>query len=541
MKPEPMNLWRTPHDTHVGWFLVPGPAGWTPWLPATGPLRLPSRLSLHVMEDALAEPALPGLLPRRLIGISFIGLTLADDLLERVLARQRSLTWLDVRHTLVTGEGLGTALRNRRRLRHVAVDETVAVDLNGKLPARVVVHVDQDPVQVAAWSRVHPDLDGLLALIRECGPAPIELPGACARAEALLDAGRPLDALALVSPGLGTMDPTLAILAARCAARLGKLRAAIAALNIATPTPLTQSWRAALLVNADPVGAVHAATDVLARDPNDFLATWARANALIAMRQFDASEEALHDLSRLDFAAVSTHRTHARLAESRTQHHRAVAAWHQILIQKPDDPDALAGLARAQRATRPLSPAWVRSLAAAAAGDLSAHGSTFLTDVTEHRRAWARTAGLVTFLATLVVAISWGALKGLPNGIVLIAPLAAASCVALVIWCRTPADVRATVRGTDQLTGTHRAPDWRRGAAAVALTTVGLLFPGHIQDPSPCDENFTSACVPRFPTIRPTVSIPSFPAYTPPTIAPLPSSFFPSLPSPTVTGLTLTP
>ncbi|MGI8702403.1 MAG: hypothetical protein ACR2JU_14600 [Nocardioidaceae bacterium] len=518
---------------------MPGPAGWTPWLPAAGPLRLPSQLAVHVIEDALAEPALPRLLPRRLRGISFVGLTLADELLEQVLARQRSLTWLDVRHTLVTGEGIHIALRSRRRLRHLAVDEAVAVDLIGKLSTRVVVHVDQDAAPVAEWSGLRPDQDSLLGLIRECGPASIELPGAITRAEALLDAGRPLDALALISPSLGTKDPTHAILAARCAARLGKVRAAIAALNIATPTPSTQAWRAALLVSADPVGAVQAATGVLASNPDDILATWARANALIAMRQFEASEQALQDLSRLQFDSVSTHRTQARLAESRTQHHRAVAAWQQILIHSPDDPDALAGLARAQRATRPLSAAWVRSLARAAAGDLTTHGSTFLAEVTEHRRAWARASGLIIWGAALVIASSWGTLKGLPNGIVFIAPLAAASVVTLLIWRRTPADVRDIVRRTDKLTGTHRAPDWRRGGAAVALTAVSLLMPGHIQDPEPCDEEATSACAPKSP-FRPTVPSPSIPVYTPPTITPLPTSSFPSLPLPTPTSFTPT-
>jgi hypothetical protein len=85
-------------------------------------------------------------------------------------------------------------------------------------------------------------------------------------------------------------------------------------------------------------------------------------------------------------------------------------------------------------------------------------------------------------------------------------PLVAASLAAFVIWHRTPTDVRRTIRRTDELSGTHRAPDWRRGVGASVVVVAGLLLSlGDGGDPAPCTAG-SSGCAQPLPTVPPSLS-----------------------------------
>jgi hypothetical protein len=360
---------------------------------------------------------------------------------------------------------------------------------------------------------VRPNHDRLLELIREysTGHAPN---GAVGRSQVLLDVGRAAEGLALVAPLLGARDPAAAIQAARCLAAMGHLDAALAALALPGPELEAEVWRAILLVDDDPVACVHAATAVLALEPENVQALWARSNAYVALGQDLAARADLVALAEHQPAAVSTHMTRGRLAESQNKPRDAIAAYEQVLVRVPDHTRALAGLSKAQKQTRPLSSAWVRNLANAAAGDLARHGSTMLDEVTKHRRMWVRSITFAVMMATLFLAQYL--LVGARVGVMLVPALLAGFTTSAVMWTATPADVRDRIRRTDQVAGTHRAPDWRRGLVATAFTVAALVVPEHIAKPVPEQ----TVCVdPSNPNCIHVPSIPPFPT---------PSSYLPT-------------
>jgi hypothetical protein len=160
-----------------------------------------------------------------------------------------------------------------------------------------------------------------------------------------------------------------------------------------------------------------------------------------------------------------------------------------VLKNHPDDADALAGLARAQRSARPLSMTWMTTMNSAATVDVNRHGAAFLEQVTRHRRHLARLVGSVVSVAAFLIATAapWVTVRRV--GLVVAAGLLAAYLIAALLWMLTPAPVRAVIRRTDQLTGTRRGPDWRRPLAGGLLAGLALAVPIDVPATGGCDKN----------------------------------------------------
>jgi hypothetical protein len=273
------------------------------------------------------------------------------------------------------------------------------------------------------------------------------------------------------------------------------------------------------------------------------MAWWARTYGYTRLGQFAAAEADLAQLTRIEPTVVSTQVARARLAEARRRWRDAEDAWKVVLAQVPEHATALAGLAHAQKSRRPLSPRWMWSLAAAASADLSTHGGQLLAQVTEHRRGLVRSVVCLTLAISGLFASEIDAAVGLPAGVVVIPAFVAGVVATVVLWRLVPPRVRATIRANDQLTGSHRGPDWRRGVAGVVAAGAFVAWaPGTIHRDEPSCADLSGGCLPRespgiptpsFPT-NPGVPSPSFlgpgpmpdPTLEPPTFAP------PSLESP---------
>jgi hypothetical protein len=112
-------------------------------------------------------------------------------------------------------------------------------------------------------------------------------------------------------------------------------------------------------------------------------------------------------------------------------------------------------------------------------------------------------------------------------GLLVVAGVAVGLATSRLIWRRTPPSVRDVVRRTDALTGSRRAPDWRRALVGVALAGATLAVPLYMEPTRP---RCTDPCPPRI-VVPPTVHLPPLPSIPAlPSLPPLPS--FPRLPTP---------
>ena len=519
-----------PDDVSLGILLEVTNTGWRRWFDARGPVNLVGRvLALdagHAALDHLAE------LPPELRGLSLAGLPVSDAEVAVIVHRLPWLTWLDLRGTRVTAEAV-TKIQLLRRLRHLGLDEAVLVAAQtrsgGKSLRTGVVAVTEGTELVPSYSGLPgPDTAGFNALLTAAVAANPGLgatePGeARGRAAVLLDSGRPEQALAVLAPLLVTGDPGLLLVAARCVNEIGTAAQALAPLALGPPTSEVLAWRAIFLSRAAPAQAVAVAQVALREAPEDTAALWAICSAYLNAGQFALAERALAELEAQRPGWPDAAKLEARLARGRRRYRDEIAAWSRVLAEQPDDADALAGLARAQRSARPLSMAWMTTLNAAATADLDRHGASFLEQVTRHRRYLTRLVGTVVAVVSFLVGTAVPGVITRRIGLVLALALLAAYLTAGLLWILTPAGVRQVIRRTDDLTGTRRAPNWRRPVVGALVAGLALMIPIDVPISDNCDGKYQQLCAE--PIVAPTIQIPAFsiptfsiPALSPPTL-----------------------
>jgi tetratricopeptide (TPR) repeat protein len=498
-------VFEFPTTGEPGTLLRWDPTGqWFTWLPATGSIELaPVRVALIASD---ADLSLLAVLPRMLGGLSVRGLPVTDEDLAAIAHRLIFLRWLDLRGTLVTPAGL-RVLGRLWLLRRIGVDHPVArsgsapfarVTVGGAEP--LVVVEDRTPVGRPA------QLQDLLAeaAAESNGPAPrLAVASALGRAEVLADAGRPFAALAVLAPVVSTENPAILYSVAHLAWIIGRPAAALAALDRAPPQSATSAWRAVILAASSPYASLAASGAALREDPHSYLAHWARCIAFIAAGQRRAAAQALDDLQTVNPTRLDTLRMAAQVASAAGQHRKAVEAWSRVLAQRPDDADALSGLSEAHRRSRPWSMAWAGSLLRATGADAT-RGAGLLRLVTKHRRGVARGTATIATVASGLVLASMPAMYGKPAGLPFAIGILLLLAVAGTVWVITPVEVRRMIRRVDDLTGSRRAPDWRRIVLALAVAGAALAVPAKFA-PVGCDALQDAPCyvVPRIPTFSP--------------------------------------
>jgi hypothetical protein len=501
-----------PPDVSLGVLLLRTGRRWEEWLPARGPIRLARRRIALVA----ARPVLQHLddLPRRLAGLDLARLPLDDDGLRRLVRRCRRLTWLDLRGTAVTPDGL-LALRRLRRLRRVGLDGPAPAGLAWKVAVATGDAVLVDPSR----PDVAPDRQALDALVAR---AVRDHPGlrtgdaheAAVRADVLTDAGRPAQALALLAPHLPGAGPSVAVAAAHAARALGSRSAAVAALVATDPTPAVVGFRASVVAPVRPAAAIRYADQVLALVPEDHVALWALCTAYRTIEQPESARAALTRLESVSPGHVDT--LWQAVSVARTPREQT-AALRAVLAARPDDAKALATMSRLKRSPSPYAS--MRLLAAAAEADVASYGRTLIVGVTNHRRLQATFTGFMFFLADVRVGEKLTWLQGRPLGLFVVAAVAFGLGVSRYTWWRTPPSVRDVIRRTDALTGAHRAPNWRIALVAMALAGATFALPSRVEAPEDrCDD----PCPPRIVTQQ-TLRLPPPAPYLPP-LPSIPSS-----------------
>jgi tetratricopeptide (TPR) repeat protein len=524
-----------PDDVGLGLLLEATSTGWQSWFEARGPVDLVGR-AVGLDAAAVALDHLTDL-PAELRGLSLAGLPVTDQQVTVVVQRMRLLSWLDLRGTQVTEQAL-TSIRRLRRLRRLGLDEAV-LSAAGRRPAGtglrsgVSVVTEGGQLLAQALSSPIPDTAGFNALL---SAASAEYPGAAvtdseearARSAVLLDAGRPEQALALLAPMIVDADPGLLLVAARSANEIGTAAQALAPLTLGPPTVDLLAWRGIFLSRVAPAQAVLAARAALREAPDDSAALWAVCSAYLNAGQIALAERALADLQAHRPEWPDTAKLAARLARVRHRYRDEIAAWHRVLADQPDDADALAGLARAQRSARPLSMTWMTTLNSAATVDVRRHGQALLEQVTTHRRHLARVAGTVTVVGAFLLMAATPGFARPRIGLLLVAGLLVASLTAGLLWRLTPAAVRQVVRRTDDLTGARRGPDWRRVAVAGTVAGLALAVPIHVPTAETCGGRLQSPCAQ--PASRPVFDLPpvkippiKLPTIAVPTFSPIPN------------------
>jgi tetratricopeptide repeat protein len=528
-----------PDDVYLGTLLEVTTTGWRRWFDARGPVDLTGRaVALDASAAALAHLSE---LPTELRGLSLAGLPVSDDDVAVIVRRLRLLTWLDLRGTGISVEALGS-LRRLRRLRHLGLDQSVLVTararsgagIGGKgLRSAVTVRTEGAELVPSHSGLPDPDTAGFNALLTAAvaenpGLGGVDPDEATARAAVLLDAGRPEQALAVLAPMIVTGDPGLLLVAARSANEIGTAAQALAPLALGPPTGDLLAWRAIFLSRTAPAQAVVVARAAMHESPADLAALWAICSAYLNAGQFALAERTVAELEAQRPGWPDTAKLAARLARGRRRYRDEIAAWHRVLAEQPDDADALAGLARAQRSARPLSMTWMTTLNSAATADVDRHGASFLEQVTRHRRQLARLVGVVVTVVSFLVgtAAPWAGTRR--AGLVLAAGLTAAYLTAGLLWVLTPGPVRQVIRRTDDLTGMRRGPNWRRPLVGGLMAAVALAVPIDLPRSDNCDGKYQQAC--SEPIVAPTIRLPqiSIPTFSPLSI---PTFDVPTLPS----------
>jgi len=373
-----------PDDVSLGTLFEVTATGWQRWFEARGPVTLAGRVI--ALEASAAVLGRFAELPPQLRGLSLAGLPVNDGQVAVIVRRLPQLTWLDLRGTEVTPTAV-KPLRRLRRLRQLGLDGPVVTaarlrsEPSGFRPSVRIVTDGEDLVPSHS-GLPEPDLAGFNATLAAAvaanpGLGGIEPGEAGIRAAVLLDAGRPEQALAVLAPTLVTADPGLMLTAARCANEIGTAAQALAALTLGPPTGELLAWRAVFLSRSAPAQAVAVAQAGLREAPGDTVALWAICSAYLNAGQFALAERALADLEAQRPGWLDAAKLAARLARGRRDYRQEIAVWSRVLVEQPDDADALAGLARAQRSARPLSMAWMTTLNLAATADVDEHGESF--------------------------------------------------------------------------------------------------------------------------------------------------------------------
>lgn len=520
-------------DVSVGSLLELTPTGWRRWFDARGRVTAGGRvLALDAAPNArhyLAD------LPPELRGLSLAGLDVTDGEVAVVARRLRGLTWLDLRGTRVTAEVL-TAVRRLRRLRRLALDETVLAAARARAGAgsdglglrRGVTVVTQGADLVPSYSGLpEPDGAGFSALLAMAVADNPELAGtepdeARVRAAVLLDAGRAEQGLAVLAPMLATRDAGVLLVAARCVNEIGTAAQALAPLSLGPPTSELLAWRAIFLSRTAPAQSVAVAQVALRESPGDTAALWAVCSAYLNAGQYPLAERALVELEAQRPGWSDAAKLAARLARGQRRYRDEIAAWNRVLVEQPDDADALAGLARAQRSARPFSMTWMSTLNAAATADVDRHGMVVLEQVTRHRRHLARLVGAIVSVVVLLLDVAVPGVTPRRIGLVLVTGLLAAHLTASLLWWLTPNPVRGVIQRTDELTGTRRGPNWRRPVLGGLVAALALVVPIDVPSTDNCAGKYQSACAERI--VAPTIQLPtsSAPPIVVPTISPAP-------------------
>jgi hypothetical protein len=521
-----------PDDVSLGTLLEVTTTGWQRWFDARGPVSLVGRaIALDASAAALSHLAE---LPPELRGLSLAGLSVNDADLPVIVDRLQLLTWLDLRGTAVTAEAVNS-LRRLHRLRYLGLDEAVATAARLRsgptafgFRAGVTVVTEGAQLVPSHSGLPEPDVAGFNDLLASAVTAHPGLSGsdvaeAGTRAAVLLDAGRPEQALAVLASTLTTGDPALVLVAARCANEIGTTAQALAALTLGPPTGEILAWRAIFLSRTAAAEAVAVAQVALREAPGDLAALWAICSSYLNAGQFELAERTLADLEVQRPGWPDTAKLAARLARGRRRYGDEIAAWNRVLAQQPDDADALAGLARAQRSARPLSMTWMTTLNSAATADVDRHGESFLEQVTRHRRQLARLGGTVAAVVFFLVgtAAPWVATRRL--GLVPATGLLVTYLTAGLLWILTPKAVRQVIRRTDDLTGMRRGPNWRRPLVGGLVAAVVLAIPVDVPKTDNCDGRYQQACAE--PIVAPTIDLPTFsiPPFAPPALPTLPA------------------
>ncbi|MBT0770788.1 hypothetical protein KIH74_17730 [Kineosporia sp. J2-2] len=465
----------------LGTYLIATGTGWERWYDAQGPLDV-HQLTLALDASAEALHHLDAL-PTRLRGLSLAGLPVTDDDLRRLARRCQQLRWLDLRGTQVTAAGLG-ALAGIRPLRRIGVDPHLLLTRDPRRPARrsagrQLVGGDR-PLAVVNSGVPAPDLTGLHETVRAAvrdhpGPAAREPDEAVARARVLLDADQPAAGLALVAPFLATAEPAVLIVTARCLLKLNQPTRALAALVQAPPTGAVLAWRAVVLTTLSPPEAARVAKAALRETIENQVAEWALVTAYLNRGQLEPAEQALRLLRSRTYDEIDEAKLSARLARARRRYREETDAWHRLLRVVPDDADALAGLARAQRSARPWSMRWVGTLNRAAGADVGKYGRRMMEQVSGHRVTLAVGVGLLSWpaLSLLLVAAAPHA-RNLWGWSIALA-LLAGNLTGLTVWRLTPPEVRRLIRNADRLTGRRHGPSWRWALGGLLIGVTSIL------------------------------------------------------------------
>jgi len=468
------NAW---HDgTCLGTYLLAGQGGWERWYDAQGPVDTRRRtLALNAGPRALERLAQ---IPTDLRGLSLAGLAARDEDLQVVARRCRQLRWLDLRGTQVSAAGL-ERLRGIRSLRRIGVDPHLVLTcrpaahqelVSGSLP--LYTELDRSP---------QPDLAGLQRTLHRSVSALAESGSrgpdeAVARVRLLLDADRPDAALAVVAPYLMTGEPAVLIVAARCLLKQNRPAEALAALAPAPPTGAVLAWRAVVLTTLDPPEAARAARAALRETPENQVAEWALVTAYLNRRQLMLAEDALDLLRSRVFDEIDEAKLSARLARARGRFREESAAWHRLLAVVPDDADALAGLAHAQRCARPYSARWMRTLNRAAVADVGKYGERMTEQISGHRISTALCFGALSWPVMTMLCAAIGPLQHRMWGISLACAVLIGNLVGLALWFVIPGEVRRVIRNADRLTGQRRGPTRRWALAGVLVATAAVVF-----------------------------------------------------------------
>jgi hypothetical protein len=523
-----------PDDVSLGTLFEATTTGWQRWFEARGPVDLTGRVVALEASAAVLDHL--GDLPSELRGLSLAGLAVNDRQVAVIVRRLPLLTWLDLRETEVTAAAV-KSLRRLRRLRQLGLEAPVAIAARlrtkpsaGGLRPAVTVLTEAGELVPSHSGLPEPDVAGFnstlaAAVAANPGLSGVAVQEAAARAAVLLDAGRPEQALAVLASTLVTGDPELVLTAARCANELGTTGQALAALALGQPTGELLAWRAVFLSRTAPAQAVLVAQVGLRAAPGDTVALWAICSAYLNAGQFALAERTLAGLQAQRPGWLDAAKLAARLARGRRNYRAEIVAWNRVLAEQPDDADALAGLARAQRSAHPLSMAWMTTLNSAANADVDQHGEAFLEQVTRHRRQLARLVGTVAAVVAFLVgtAAPWAVTGRI--GMVPATGLLVTYLTAGVLWVFTPEAVRRVIRRTDDLTGGRRGPNWRRPVVGGLLAAIVLAVPIDVPKTDNCDGKYQQACPKPLvaPTIRlPTFSIPPISSYSPPTFTPIP-------------------
>lgn len=525
-----------PDDVSLGTLFEATTTGWQRWFEARGPVNLTGRVV--ALEASAAVLGHLAELPPELRGLSLAGLAVTDREVAVIVRRLPLLTWLDLRGTEVTA-AVVPSLRRLRRLRQLGLDQPVAAAARlrsqprtGGFRPTVTLLTEAGDLVPSHSGLPEPEVAGFntsvaAAVAANPGLGGVAVEEAAARAAVLLDAGRAEQALAVLAPNLVSGDPEVVLTAARCANEIGTTGQALAALALGQPTGELLAWRAVFLSRTAPAQAVLVARVGLREAPGDTVALWAICSAYLNADQFALAERTLADLEAQRPGWLDAAKLAARLARGRRDYRGEIAAWNRVLAEQPDDADALAGLARAQRSARPLSMAWMTTLNSAAIADVDRHGEAFLEQVTRHRRQLARLVGTVAAVVAFLVgtATPWAITHRL--GLVPAIGLLVTYLTAGLLWTFTPEVVRRVIRRTDDLTGGRRGPSWRRPVVGGLVAVVVLAVPIDVPKTDGCDGKYQQAC-PKA-VVAPTIRLPTFtiapipiPSYFPPTFSPIP-------------------